>query len=251
MLDHMKTSFLILIALLLVGGGAYAYVQTKQEVRSLPEDSSADTLPIVEMGYYTYDYNDTIGLDGAVKSKQLVFVSPSKTQIVVPTDIAIKISLPIRFQETGQRDGENLNTGILATHPANQNQIILATHAARANSSGTASGVRMLNRIYSYDIRTNKLNLLNTSGEDTSGEVDRELIIIASQSSKVILFSHTLGTGGPCTNVWLNTPDRYTYLDMRNLDVGLQPYVIPTTKIQEETAIQEKCVQNLDAGIGP
>lgn len=252
---------LIIAAILLAGGGAYFYTQTKSENSPVTENvtlpqatSTAQTTnskvptmtdtsaPVIETKYTT-DFNQTTNPDGSATLQQLVFVSPSKNRIAVPTNVALQISGAIRFLKTGQRGGQDL-APILISNPINQDQLILTTTSEGGlNSSGVVGRYSFLNYVYSYDLRTNELNLLATS--TYKSDVTITLETIGSKSSKVILV-YVSGSPGPCASPWLAPSDRYAYLDMNNLDAGLQPYVVPAEKIKLEQANDVKCRQNID-----
>ncbi len=246
----MKTSLLILIALLLIGGGTYVYIQEKQATQTLTQTTSTaqslnsqtatttDASPILEPIVYPTDYHYMPGAE-------LVFIpsSASKDRIVIPPNIATKI----------MGSGQSLTDESAVVNPINPNQIILSTNEGDVqspikyvNSTVTdpswAGYFPFINRIYSYDLGTKELTLLSTS-EDKSNPV-LELIVIGTQSSRIILGAHRQGVDTCGGLLWLESADRYTYLDMNNIDAGLRPYVIPADKIEQEKSNEVGCPGN-------
>ncbi len=269
---------LIIAALLLIGGGAYVYMQKKQvnlpvdgtavfpqasstEQTSNPIDQSSppDFDPTggnssqddsaITVGESTFEATSSDGIIemgygvGYNAENQLFFVSSSGNRIIVATDTAMKISAA----ERPVWKGEDITTGLLVVNPLSSNQIILSTH--EYTSDAVQNSYSMVNRIYSYDLDTGELKLLATI--EDKAHADRELVIIGSQSSKIIFFSHTNGTGGPCENKWSQDADRYIYLDLNDINAGLQTYVVPADKVQEGKISDEECQQDIHSGVGP
>lgn len=227
---------LIIVALLLVGGGTYLYTQTKLAAVSPATQATTNVAssiaqisepPIIETTLYVSDYKETTG-------SELVFLSSSSPQdrIVIPANIVAKIS----------SNGQFLTNGQLVINPANTKQVIFTTRTIDSNNPIATGDYSFINRIYSYDLDTNELKVLTTTEDKIVA--DRELIILGTQSSKVILLSHTSGKSVCGGMFWLDSPDRYTSLDMNNIGAGLQSYIVSAAKIKQEQSNEVGCPGN-------
>jgi len=231
---------LIIIVVLLAGGGTYVYMQTKpatvssatqatttQSTTNIATSTAQASEPsILETTIYDGVYNNTIG-------SGLVFLSRSdkKDQIIIPANTVAEIA-----------SGQSLIYGRIVINPINERQIIFTTWTIDSNNPIPSGDFSFVNRIYSYDLGTNELKLLITTEDKTVA--NRELMILGTQSSKVIFYSHTNGRSMCGGLFWLDTPDRYTFVDMNNIGVGLRPYAVSAAQIQQAESNEIGCPGN-------
>lgn len=117
------------------------------------------------------------------------------------------------------------------------------------NSFGDIASCEFSNKIFILDTNTNTVTLMyeeNTStlSHDDPRACNSEIFLLATESSKLILKYHTIGTNTLCDSAW-SEPDKTFYLDVTKLTTqGMIKYDIPTnltaTAEQEEDACRAK-----------
>jgi hypothetical protein len=116
------------------------------------------------------------------------------------------------------------------------------------NSFGDMSACEFSNKIFILDIYTNTVTLMyeensSTLSHDNPRACNSEIFLLATESSKLVLKYHTIGTNTLCDSAW-SEPDKTFYLDVTKLQQGMAKYSIyPDLTVkadQEEEACRAK-----------
>ncbi len=123
------------------------------------------------------------------------------------------------------------------------------------NSLGNVENCEFSNKVYILDTQTGKKVLMyeensNTLGATVARSCTSELYLLATEGEKLILKSHTVGTGTTCEGTW-SEPDQTWYLDVTKLDKGLRRYIISPALYQKTEAEEKACRVPFDATSSP
>jgi hypothetical protein len=113
------------------------------------------------------------------------------------------------------------------------------------NSLGNVEKCEFTNKVYILDTKTGSKVLMyeensNTVGANIARSCTSELYLLATEGEKLILKSHTVGTGTTCESTW-SEPDQTWYLDVTKLDKGLRRYIISATLYYKTEAEEKAC----------
>lgn len=175
--------------------------------------------PIVE-NTYQFDYGEG--------GPQLLIAPnyPSSSEVItVPNDIAKNISIALG----PNNQIEDLKS--VGPDPIDSNKLIFAT------------ADRSVNRIYSYDVPSQQLELLYTA----QNTPDIDLMELGTQGSKVIFDKHIDETSNVCYSRWDHGADSYVYVDLNDIGKGLLPFIVPPEKIAESQKSLQECMDKLDS----
>ncbi len=123
-------------------------------------------------------------------------------------------------------------------NPADKDIVFFSTQMQDATSSYYEPGMKMLNRILSYNLETGATKELYKENEN------RKLRTIGIDGDKVIvMYDGVDNSPGPCFSVWADWKD-FGYLDITDPEAGLNDYTVPDYKITEAQEAQKKCEQD-------
>jgi hypothetical protein len=113
------------------------------------------------------------------------------------------------------------------------------------NSLGNIEACEFSNKVYILDIKTGEKILMyeesnTTTGSSISRSCTSELYLLATESEKLILKSHTVGTGTTCEGTW-SEPEQTWYLDVTKLEKGLRRYIISPTLYYKAETDEKNC----------
>ncbi len=113
------------------------------------------------------------------------------------------------------------------------------------NSLGNIEKCEFSNKVYILDTKTGTKVLMyeettNTIGANIARSCTSELYLLATEGEKLILKSHTVGTGTACETTW-SEPEQTWYLDVTRLDKGLRRYIISPTLYYKAEAQEKAC----------
>ena len=124
--------------------------------------------------------------------------------------------------------------------PFNEDVVYLATDQSDIMGDTT-------NKIYSYNKETGELNELYSESQDyqTAG---RNIRILAIQGTKLILWVEPVDNSpGPCASIWCSPgAGGYQYLELSDIQNGLQKYEVPEYKQANCEADFEECMATLE-----
>jgi hypothetical protein len=90
----------------------------------------------------------------------------------------------------------------------------------------------------------------NTIGASVARSCTSELYLLATEGEKLILKSHTVGTGTTCESTW-SEPEQTWYLDVTHLEKGLRRYIISPTLYYKAEAQEKACRVPYEASSTP
>ncbi len=113
------------------------------------------------------------------------------------------------------------------------------------NSLGNIEACEFSNKVYILDINTGEKILMyeesnTTTGSSITRSCTSELYLLATESEKLILKSHTVGTGTTCEGTW-SEPEQTWYLDVTKLEKGLRRYIISPTLYYKAESDEKNC----------
>jgi hypothetical protein len=113
------------------------------------------------------------------------------------------------------------------------------------NSLGNIENCEFSNKVYILDTKTGAKVLMyeennTTVGANIARSCTSELFLLATEGEKLILKSHTVGTGSTCESTW-SEPEQTWYLDVTKLDIGLRRYIISPTLYYKAEADEKQC----------
>ncbi len=216
--------------------------------------SDTESLPggkVIVNGYrYEFSYKPDPSYPGATLNEHLFFVSPTGKRVQVPDNVWFKIHAASAFAETGISRGQNLESFDMPIHPLNQDIIFLSTTESLDDTYS-----RGINRIYSYNLQTLELLELYSETVEKNAPQDaqaaRIIRTVGIDGSKIIvLFDSPGNSPGPCTNIWFAYKDQMNYLELADVQGGLKPYNVPSSKMEEAQADVEKCKHEFELNGG-
>lgn len=112
------------------------------------------------------------------------------------------------------------------------------------NSLGNIEACEFSNKVYILDINTGEKILMyeenTTTGSNITRSCTSELYLLATEGEKLILKSHTVGTGTTCEGTW-SEPEQTWYLDVTKLERGLRRYIISAALYYKAEADEQTC----------
>lgn len=113
------------------------------------------------------------------------------------------------------------------------------------NSLGNIVNCEFSNRVYILDTKTGTKILMyeennNTVGGAIARSCTSELFLLATEGEKLILKSHTIGTGSVCESTW-SEPEQTWYLDVTKLEKGLRRYIISPALYYSAESKEKEC----------
>ncbi len=119
------------------------------------------------------------------------------------------------------------------------------------NSHGNLANCEFSNRVYILDTLTGKKVLMyEENNASIAGDIARsctsELYLLATENEKLILKSHTVGTGSTCESTW-SEPEQTWYLDVTKLEKGLRRYIISAALYYKAEAEESACRTKYEA----
>lgn len=213
----------IIITAVIVGGGMY-YLQAQKPSQTNTEQVSAPDKLVddaivgtaIEQGY---DFSSG-QRDG--------FTSLSKGNIIFMAKKAIAVLY---------ENDENITSVYTPEHPTNADIILISTSG---NTSGKWPDLKSTNKIYSYDIKTDAIIQLYEEHED------RTLRTMGMDGSKLVLMYNPIDNSpGPCFSIWADW-ESFGYLELADIQSGLQPYTVPDYQVEIGKAEQEKCIEEME-----
>jgi hypothetical protein len=257
----------LIIAVVIVAGAIYgAYRYGKQAVKpaaspaanNQPAAAPADDIAVTSIGYHA-EYNEKTNPDGSSQIEDLVFVSPEGKRHVVPKITAALISAPIRLQLHYNKSflGQFITSLYMPTVPLmDPDMILLSTYDFEGQASQQAvcseGKSTIINRILSYNFRTQQLNQVYQEQIDNSTAAGvkncHEVDTLGRQAMKlIVLFKDPDSSPGPCVSPWLDSQANLKYLDLTNTQSGFKSYAVPQYKLDEEKLAQDSCHKQLQA----
>lgn len=123
------------------------------------------------------------------------------------------------------------------------------------NSLGNIENCEFSNKVYILDTKTGSKVLMyeensNTIGASIARSCTSELYLLATEGEKLILKSHTVGTGSTCESTW-SEPEQTWYLDVTKLEIGLRRYIISPTLYYKAEAEEKQCRTQYEATSTP
>lgn len=123
------------------------------------------------------------------------------------------------------------------------------------NSLGNIENCEFSNKVYILDTKTGAKVLMyeennTTIGANIARSCTSELFLLATEGEKLILKSHTVGTGSTCESTW-SEPEQTWYLDVTKLDIGLRRYIISPTLYYKAEADEKQCREQYEATSTP
>lgn len=123
------------------------------------------------------------------------------------------------------------------------------------NSLGNIENCEFSNKVYILDTKTGSKVLMyeensNTIGASVARSCTSELYLLATEGEKLILKSHTVGTGSTCESTW-SEPEQTWYLDVTKLENGLRRYIISPTLYYKAEATEKQCRTQYEATSTP
>ncbi len=123
------------------------------------------------------------------------------------------------------------------------------------NSLGNIEACEFSNKVYILDIKTGEKILMyeensQTAGSAISRSCTSELYLLATEGEKLILKSHTVGTGTTCEGTW-SEPEQTWYLDVTKLEKGLRRYIISATLYYKAENEEKNCRLQYEATSTP
>ncbi len=120
--------------------------------------------------------------------------------------------------------------------PANENVIFLSTSVDAYNLK-----TPHLNKIYSYNIKTGEITELYEEKVTN----DRLLRTMGIEGSKLILMVDMIDNSpGPCFSIWAHWDD-FEYLELSDVNAGLESYKVPAYQVNEGRKESEKCEEQM------
>ncbi|MBU1132207.1 hypothetical protein KKC32_03100 [Patescibacteria group bacterium] len=127
---------------------------------------------------------------------------------------------------------EQIESFFAPENPANKDVVFISTSIAPTQYS---EGVKILNKIYSYNIKTGELTQIYEENEP------RLLRTMGMDGSKLILMYDAIeNSPGPCFSIWADWKN-FGYLEIANISAGLNPYTVPDYQIATAKAEQKQC----------
>lgn len=113
------------------------------------------------------------------------------------------------------------------------------------NSLGNIESCEFSNKVYILDTKTGSKVLMyeennTTIGASIARSCTSELYLLATENEKLILKSHTVGTGTTCEGTW-SEPEQTWYLDVTKLEKGLRRYIISPVLYYKAEAEEKAC----------
>ena len=113
------------------------------------------------------------------------------------------------------------------------------------NSLGNVENCEFSNKVYILDTKTGQKVLMyeensNTIGANIARSCTSELYLLATEAEKLILKSHTVGTGSTCEGTW-SEPEQTWFLDITHLEKGLRRYFISSPLYAKAEAEEKEC----------
>ncbi len=123
------------------------------------------------------------------------------------------------------------------------------------NSLGNIEACEFSNKVYILDTKTGSKVLMyeensNTIGASVARSCTSELYLLATEGEKLILKSHTVGTGTTCESTW-SEPEQTWYLDVTHLEKGLRRYIISPALYYKAEAQEKACRVPYEASSTP
>ena len=123
------------------------------------------------------------------------------------------------------------------------------------NSLGNIENCEFSNKVYILDTKTGAKVLMyeennTTIGANIARSCTSELFLLATEGEKLILKSHTVGTGSTCESTW-SEPEQTWYLDVTKLENGLRRYIISPTLYYKAEAEEKACRTKYEATSTP
>lgn len=123
------------------------------------------------------------------------------------------------------------------------------------NSLGNIENCEFSNKVYILDTKTgSKVLMYEENNTTVGGNIARsctsELYLLATEGEKLILKSHTVGTGSICESTW-SEPEQTWYLDVTKLENGLRRYIISPTLYYKAEAEEKACRTPYEASTTP
>ena len=123
------------------------------------------------------------------------------------------------------------------------------------NSLGNIEACEFSNKVYILDTKTGAKVLMyeennTTIGANIARSCTSELFLLATEGEKLILKSHTVGTGSTCESTW-SEPEQTWYLDVTKLNIGLRRYIISSTLYYKAEATEKQCRTQYEATSTP
>jgi hypothetical protein len=119
------------------------------------------------------------------------------------------------------------------------------------NSLGNIENCEFSNKVYILDTQTGAKVLMyeennTTIGANVARSCTSELFLLATEGEKLILKSHTVGTGSTCESTW-SEPEQTWYLDVTKLEIGLRRYIISPTLYYKAEDDEKACRAKYEA----
>ena len=123
------------------------------------------------------------------------------------------------------------------------------------NSLGNIENCEFSNKVYILDTKTGTKVLMyeensGTIGASVARSCTSELYLLATEGEKLILKSHTVGTGSTCESTW-SEPEQTWYLDVTKLEKGLRRYIISPTLYYKAESEEKNCRVQYEATSTP
>ncbi len=123
------------------------------------------------------------------------------------------------------------------------------------NSLGNIEACEFSNKVYILDTKTGEKILMYEENNSTAGSAiarscTSELYLLATEGEKLILKSHTVGTGTTCEGTW-SEPEQTWYLDVTKLENGLRRYIISPTLYYRAENEEKDCRLQYEATSTP
>lgn len=130
------------------------------------------------------------------------------------------------------KNEEWITSSYAPEHPTNPDIVFIST-------GDWSDATRSINKIYSYNIKTGEIMQLH---EEYEGRLLRTM---GMDGSKLILMYDGIDNSpGPCFSAWVNW-ESFGYLELADIDGGLQKYTVPEYQVKIGKAEQEKCIERM------
>lgn len=128
---------------------------------------------------------------------------------------------------------ESIESFYAPEHPTNPDIIFIST------SAEWSEDMKSTNKIYSYNIKTGEITQLYEEHES------RLLRTMGMDGSKLVLMYDRIDNSpGPCFSVWADWKS-FGYLELADINSGLQPYTVPDYQVEIGKEEQEKCIEEM------
>jgi hypothetical protein len=185
--------------------------------------------------YYTYSSTYGSLLTKIAINGEAVFSSPNGTKFPVSQNVM-------------QLLDNNVGITGMVGDPQNQNLIFIST----SNFPNPSDQSTCANKLYSYNVQTGDLVQFYSELNQNTSTVPYSSCsapqAIGIQGSKLVLVDgdpNEIGDG-PCFNIWADNSVPFLYIDLANIQNGLQKFTVPQNLIDNGQAQEQQCQNGLD-----